>query len=160
MFLLVACQHASGMCQSHFCPVLSLRKVPQKYVELSPNTLPLLTLRFCKKYLTPTPNLLQIRPIPPPLGHILSRPKILRGFPTMNRFTKIQIFPRFPTIFRGPKKFSKRRFPRGFLGFWRTGLSKIIWNLDFPKFFSRFWRDRPTQKISEPTNLSAVFSGF
>ncbi len=72
MFLLVACQHASGTCQSLFCPVLSLRKVPWKYVELSPNTLPFLTLRFREKDLTPTPNLLRIWPIPPPLGHILS----------------------------------------------------------------------------------------
>ena len=72
MFLLVACQHASGMCQSHFCLVVSLRKVPRKYVELSPNTPPFLTLRFHEKDLTPTPNLLQIRPILPPLGHILS----------------------------------------------------------------------------------------
>jgi hypothetical protein len=60
MFLLVACQHVPGMCQSHFHPVLSLRKVLQKYVELSPNTPPFLTLRFREKDLTPTTNLLQI----------------------------------------------------------------------------------------------------
>ncbi len=72
MFLLVVCQHASGTCQSHFRLVLSLRKVPQKYDELSPNTLPFLTLQFCEKDLMPTPNLLRIRPIPSPLGHILS----------------------------------------------------------------------------------------
>jgi hypothetical protein len=63
MFLLVACQHASGTCKSHFCLELSLREVLRKYVELSPNT---------EKDLTPTPNLLQIQPIPPPLRHILS----------------------------------------------------------------------------------------
>ncbi len=72
MFLLVTCQHMSGTCQSHFCLALSLRKVPWKYVELSPNTPPFLTLQFCKKDLTPTPNLVQIWPIPPPLRHILS----------------------------------------------------------------------------------------
>ncbi len=74
MFLLVACQHTSSMCQSLFCPVLNLRKVPWKYVELSSNTLSFLTLQFREKDLMPTPNLLRIRPILPPLGHILSVP--------------------------------------------------------------------------------------
>jgi hypothetical protein len=78
MFLLVVCQHVSGMCQSHFCLVLSLLKVPRKYVELSPNTPPFLTLQFREKDLTPTPNLHQIRLIPPPLGHILSHQKALQ----------------------------------------------------------------------------------
>ncbi len=72
MFLLVACQHASGMCHSHFCSILSLHEAPRKYIELSPSTPPFLTLQFREKDLTPTPNLPQIRPIPPPLGRILS----------------------------------------------------------------------------------------
>jgi hypothetical protein len=69
MFLAVTCQHASGMYQSHSHPVLSLREASRKYVELSPSTLPFLTLQFHEKDLTPTPNLLQIWPILPPLGH-------------------------------------------------------------------------------------------
>jgi hypothetical protein len=80
MFLVVMCQHASGACQSHFRPVLSLREASRKYIELSPNTLPFLTLRFHKKDLTPTPNLLRIRPIPPPLGHILSATAVAAAF--------------------------------------------------------------------------------
>jgi hypothetical protein len=60
MFLAVTYQHASGACQSHSCPVLSLREALRKYVELSPSTLQVLTLQFYKKYLTPTPNLLRI----------------------------------------------------------------------------------------------------
>jgi hypothetical protein len=60
MFLAVTCQRASGLCQSHSCPVLNLREALRKYVELSPSTLPFLTLRFYEKDLTPTPNLLQI----------------------------------------------------------------------------------------------------
>ena len=72
MFLAVTCQHVSGACQSHSCPVLSLREASQKYIELSPSTPPFLTLQFHEKDLTPTPNPLQIRPILPPLGHILS----------------------------------------------------------------------------------------
>jgi hypothetical protein len=59
MFLAVRCQHASGACQSHFCPLLSLREASRKYVELSPSTPPFLTLQFHKKDLPPTPNLLQ-----------------------------------------------------------------------------------------------------
>jgi hypothetical protein len=55
-----------------FLLVLSLREALWKYIELSSSTLPFLTLRFHKKDLTPTPNLLQIRPILPPLKHILS----------------------------------------------------------------------------------------
>ncbi len=76
MFLVVTCQHASGMCQSHSCPLLSLHEVSRKYIEGSPNTPPFLTLRFHEKDLTPTPNLLQIRPILPPLGHILSTQQV------------------------------------------------------------------------------------
>jgi hypothetical protein len=72
MFLIVRCQHAPGACQSHSHPVLSLREASRKYIELSPSTLPFLTLQFHEKDLTPTPNLLRIRPILPPLGHILS----------------------------------------------------------------------------------------
>ncbi len=60
MFPAVTCQHASGACQSHYCLVLNLREALQKYVELSSSTPPFLTLRFYKKDLTPTPNLLQI----------------------------------------------------------------------------------------------------
>ena len=60
MFLAVTCQHASGACQSHSCPVLNLREASRKYIELSSSTLPFLTLQFYKKNLTPTPNLLQI----------------------------------------------------------------------------------------------------
>ncbi len=74
MFLVLTCQHTSGACQSHFCMVLSLRETSWEYVELSPNTPPFLTLRFHEKDLTPTPNLLRIRPIPPPIGYILSVP--------------------------------------------------------------------------------------
>ncbi len=72
MFLAVTCQHASGACQSHSCPVLSLHEALQKYIEFSPSTPPFLTLRFHEKDLTLTPNLFQIRPILPPLGHIQS----------------------------------------------------------------------------------------
>jgi hypothetical protein len=72
MFLVSAFQYTSGACQSHFRPVFSLYEALRKYVELSPNTPPFLALQFHEKDLTPTPNLLQIRPIPPPLGHILS----------------------------------------------------------------------------------------
>jgi hypothetical protein len=60
MFLAVTCQHASGTCQSHSCPVLNLREASRKYVELSPCTPPFLTLQFYEKDLTPTPDLLQI----------------------------------------------------------------------------------------------------
>ncbi len=60
MFLAVTCQHASGAFQSHSRPVLNLREASRKYVELSPSTLPFLTLRFYEKDLTPTPNLLRI----------------------------------------------------------------------------------------------------
>ncbi len=74
MFLTVRCQHASGACQSHSRPVLNLREALWKCTELSPSTPPFLTLRFHEKDLTPTLNLLQIRPILPPLGHILSVP--------------------------------------------------------------------------------------
>ncbi len=91
MFLLVTCQHASGTCQSHFCPILSLRKVPRKYVKLSPNTLPFLTLQFREKDLTLTPNLFRIRPIPPPLGHILSRLRWIISFLTSFLLCKILI---------------------------------------------------------------------
>ena len=68
MFLAVTCQHASGACQSHSRPVLSLCEASRKYAELSPSTPPFLTLQFHMKDLTPTPNLLRIRPILPPLG--------------------------------------------------------------------------------------------
>jgi hypothetical protein len=60
MFLTVTCQHASGACQSHSCPVLNLREASRKYVGLSPSTPPFLTLQFYEKDLTPTPNILQI----------------------------------------------------------------------------------------------------
>jgi hypothetical protein len=72
MFLIVTCQHASGACQSHSHPVLSLREALQKYIEPSSSTPPFLTLRFHEKDLTPTSNLLRIRLTLPPLGHILS----------------------------------------------------------------------------------------
>jgi hypothetical protein len=90
MFLVVTCQHMSGTCQSHSRLVLSLRETLRKYVELSLSTPPFLTIQFHKKDLMPTPNLLQIRLILPPLGHILSKspPKIVR--PTSRRLnTKI-----------------------------------------------------------------------
>ncbi len=85
MFLAVTCQQASGACQSHFRPVLSLREASQKYVELSPSTLPFLTLQFHEKDLTLTPNLLQIRLILPLLGHILSiiRPALIICFDSL-----------------------------------------------------------------------------
>ncbi len=60
MFLAVTCQHTSGVCQSHSRPVLHLCEALQKYVELSPSTPLFLTIRFYKKDLTPTSNLLQI----------------------------------------------------------------------------------------------------
>ncbi len=44
MFLTVTCQHVSGMCQSHSCPVLNLREASQKYIELSSSTPLFLTL--------------------------------------------------------------------------------------------------------------------
>ncbi len=74
MFLIVTCQHASGACQSYSRPIFSLHEALRKYVELSPNTPLFLTLQFCEKNLTPTPNLLQIRLILPLLGHIFSVP--------------------------------------------------------------------------------------
>jgi hypothetical protein len=77
MFLAAMCQHASGACQSHSHPVLSLREASRKYVELSPSTPPLLTLQFREKDLMPTPNLLRIRLILPPLGHILSSAQVI-----------------------------------------------------------------------------------
>jgi hypothetical protein len=85
MFLAVTCQHASGACQSHSHPVLSLREALWKYVELSPSTPPFLTLRFHGKDLTPTPNLLRIRLILPPLGHILSLMLSLKPLKDANR---------------------------------------------------------------------------
>jgi hypothetical protein len=60
MFLADTCQHTSGACHSHSRPLLNLREVLRKYVELSPSTLPFLTLQFYEKDLTPTPNLLRI----------------------------------------------------------------------------------------------------
>ncbi len=60
MFLAVTCQHVSDTCQSHSCPVLNLHEASRKYVELSPSTLPFLTLRFHEKDLTSTLNLLRI----------------------------------------------------------------------------------------------------
>ncbi len=60
MFLAVRCQHASGACQSHSRLVLNLREASRKYVELSPSNPLFLTLRFYKKDLTLTPNLLRI----------------------------------------------------------------------------------------------------
>ncbi len=72
MFLAVTCQHASGTCQSNTRPVLSLHEASRKCIELSPSTPPFLTLQFHEKDLMSTPNLLRIRPILPPLGHILS----------------------------------------------------------------------------------------
>jgi hypothetical protein len=75
MFLIVRCQHASGACQSHSHPVLSLREALQNYVELSQSTPPFLALCFHEKDLTPTPRLLQVWPILPPLGHILLTPQ-------------------------------------------------------------------------------------
>jgi hypothetical protein len=60
MFLAVTCQHASGACQSHSRPVLNLREASWKYIELSPSTLPFLTLPFYEKDLTLTSNLLRI----------------------------------------------------------------------------------------------------
>ncbi len=72
MFLAVKCQHVSSTCQSHSRPVLSLREALRKYAELSHSTLPFLRLHFHEKDLSPTPRLLQVRLIFPPLGHILS----------------------------------------------------------------------------------------
>jgi hypothetical protein len=69
---IVSMRHVSGACQSHSCPVLSLREASWKYVELSHSTPPFLTLRFHEKDILPTPRLLRVRPILPPLGHILS----------------------------------------------------------------------------------------
>jgi hypothetical protein len=54
MFLVVKCQHASGACQSHSCPVLSLHEASWKYTELSHSTPPFLTLHFHEKDLSPT----------------------------------------------------------------------------------------------------------
>ena len=73
MFLVITCQHASGACQSHSRLVLSLREASRKYTDLSHSTPPFLTLQFHEKNLTPTLNLLRIRLILPPLGHILSK---------------------------------------------------------------------------------------
>jgi hypothetical protein len=88
MFLLVACQHMSGACQSHSHPVLSLREASRKYVELSPSTPPFLTLQFHEKDLTPTPNLLRIWPILPPLGHILS---VTGGYSLSQQITEFKM---------------------------------------------------------------------
>ncbi len=72
MFLVVRCQHASGTCQSRSRPIPSLREALRNYAELSQSTLPFLALQFYKKDLPPTPRLLQVWLILPPLGHILS----------------------------------------------------------------------------------------
>jgi hypothetical protein len=72
MFLAVRCQQASGACQSHSRLVLSLREASRKYAELSHSTPPFLALPFHEKDLPPTPRLLQVQPILPPLGCILS----------------------------------------------------------------------------------------
>jgi hypothetical protein len=62
----------SGTCQSHPRPVLHLREALQNYMELSYSTPPFLVLCFHEKDLPPTPMLLQVWLILPPLGHILS----------------------------------------------------------------------------------------
>jgi hypothetical protein len=75
MFLAVRCQHASGACQSHSCPLLSPREALQKYAELSHITPPFLALRFHEKDLPPTPRLLRVWPILPPLGIFFQSPQ-------------------------------------------------------------------------------------
>ncbi len=55
------------------------------------------------------------------------------GFPATYRFRIFWIFPRFPAIVRGPKKYSKHGFFRSVSGFWRTGLSKKIFAV-FPQW--------------------------
>jgi hypothetical protein len=72
MFLAVRCQHVSGTCQSRSHLVLNLREALRKYSELSHSTPSFLALDFHEKDLPPTPRLLQVWPILPPLGHILS----------------------------------------------------------------------------------------
>ncbi len=83
MFLIVKCQHASGTCQSHSRPVLSLCEASRKYAELSHSALPFLTLRFHEKDLLPTLRLLQVWTILPLLRHILSVPS--RSFGDMGQ---------------------------------------------------------------------------
>ncbi len=61
-------------CQSHFCPVKSLCEALCNYMELSCSTPLFLTLCFSEKNLMLTPRLLQVWPILPPLGHVLSVP--------------------------------------------------------------------------------------
>ncbi len=65
-----------------------------------------------------------------------------------------------PQFLGDPENSQNVVFPRSFSGFWRMGSSKIFRKSDFPAVFSGFWRVRPTQKISEPTDLSVVFLGF
>jgi hypothetical protein len=65
-----------------------------------------------------------------------ARPKILRGFPAMNRFQNLD-FQWFPAIFRGPKKFSKRGF------------------FIFPQFLG-ILKDRLVQKFSELGLLRSI----
>jgi hypothetical protein len=132
MFLLVPCQQVSGTCQSHFCPVLSLPKVPRKYFELSPNTLPFLTLRFRKEDLTPTPNLLRIRPIPPPLGHILSALNLVELIRIDNKTAKTYVTSShkvgFVDILALYKVYMTREVnssDRTFNGFWKSLASKM-----------------------------------
>jgi hypothetical protein len=98
MFLVVRCQHASGACQSHSHLVLSLREASRKYVELSPSTPPFQTLRFHEKDLTPTQNLLRIRLILPPLGHVLSvSPNANHQDKTSSLFTNDRVAKPLPT---------------------------------------------------------------
>jgi hypothetical protein len=143
MFLLVACQHASGTCQSHFCPVLSLRKVPRKYVELSPNTSPFLTLQFRKKDLMPTPNLLRILPIPPPLGHILSNyPNKIIQFgiswactptppPTPTTLVVVVLCSRYTAFFEQSIPFWNNKSDSTYIGiqYWKNVLIRNQYNL-------------------------------
>ncbi len=72
MFLVVRCQHVSGVCHAHSCLVLNLREASRNYAELSHSTPPFLALRFHKKDLQLTPRLRRVWPILPPLRHILS----------------------------------------------------------------------------------------
>jgi hypothetical protein len=54
MLLAVRCQHASGACQSHSCPVLSLCEALQKYADISHSTPSFLALCLQEKNLLPT----------------------------------------------------------------------------------------------------------
>jgi hypothetical protein len=100
--------------------------------------------------------------------------KILVVFPAMNKAQNLD-FPAVSHNFLGTRKILETWFSRVFLGFQRTGSSKIFWNSDhsflgilkcwtnpkklvnpqtYPRFFLGIQSDGPTQKSSKPVNFT------